>query len=61
MVNIEEQFGTPSREEFAHPKEIDGVFKVSFRLPEGVGAIVVFQFFESNEQFRGDIVQLVKE
>lgn len=61
MVNIKEQFGTPSREQFTHSQKINGVFKVSLCLPEGVEAIVVFKFFESNEQFRGDVVQLVEE
>jgi hypothetical protein len=61
MVYIKEEFRTPSREQLTHSKKINGIFEVSLRLSKSVEAVVIFEFLESNEQFRGDVVQLVEE
>ena len=56
MVNIQEQFRAPSWEELAHSQQVDGVLKVCLRFPESEPAVVIFQFFESNEKFRCDVI-----
>lgn len=61
MINIQEKLWAPCSEKLTHPKKVNGGLEVRFGFAEGHSRIIVFQLFESNEQLRGDIIEVVKE